>query len=186
MKELTPEWYFDPSFLQNCHGFNLGTSAGDGAAVSDVVLPPWAHGDPTKFVEVMRNALESDYCSEHLPNWIDLIFGRYVYKHFFMCTVSDCQSLFLTLHIHYFILVLLTTFNSKQRGPEAEKSNNLFYHLTYYDSDDLAKIEDETLRTEIELHIVDFGSCPAQLFPQPHPSKKIDRKSQSELHFMKN
>jgi hypothetical protein len=83
-------------------------------------------------------------------------------------------------------ILLLLLHPSKQRGPEAEKSDNIFYHLTYYDSDDLAKIQDESLRTEIALHIVDFGSCPTQLFHQPHPSKKIDRKSQSELHFMKN
>ncbi len=75
VKELTPEWYCDPSFVKNCNSFNLGTSA-YGAAVSDVILPPWANGDPTKFIEVMRNALESDYCSANLPNWIDLIFGR--------------------------------------------------------------------------------------------------------------
>jgi hypothetical protein len=75
VKELTPEWYCDPNFLRNSHDFNLGTSA-DGVAVSDVILPPWANGDPSKFVEVMRNALESDYSSANLPKWIDLIFGR--------------------------------------------------------------------------------------------------------------
>lgn len=75
VKELTPEWYSDSSFLKNVHDFNLGTSAGDGAAVSDVKLPPWANGDPSKFIEVMRNALESDYCSARLSQWIDLIFG---------------------------------------------------------------------------------------------------------------
>ena len=75
VKELTPEWYSETSFLKNTHGFNLGTSAADGATVSDVVLPPWANGDPLKFIEVMRNALESDYCSAHLPDWIDLVFG---------------------------------------------------------------------------------------------------------------
>jgi factor associated with neutral sphingomyelinase activation len=74
---------------------------------------------------------------------------------------------------------------SKQRGPEAEKADNVFYHLSYYDSDDLAKIADESHRTEIELHIADFGSCPAQLFLQPHPGKKLDRKSQSELSLVK-
>ncbi len=43
----------------------------------------------------MRKALESDYVSRNLHNWIDLIFGY------------------------------------KQRGPEAIKANNLFFHLTY-------------------------------------------------------
>lgn len=74
---------------------------------------------------------------------------------------------------------------SKQRGPEAEKADNVFYHLTYYDSEDLANIQDDSLRTEMELHIVDFGSCPAQLFHQAHPLKKSDRKIQSELLLVK-
>lgn len=75
VKELTPEWYSDPSFLKNTHGFNLGTGTVDGASISDVALPPWANNDPDKFIEVMRNALESDLCSINLPSWIDLIFG---------------------------------------------------------------------------------------------------------------
>ena len=63
---------------------------------------------------------------------------------------------------------------SKQRGPEAEKANNVFYHLSYYDAEDLAKVEDQNLRAEIELHIADFGNCPSQLFFKPHPLKKVD------------
>jgi hypothetical protein len=55
--------------------------------------------------------------------------------------------------------------------------------LSYYDSDDLAKIDDELLRTEIELHIADFGSCPTQLFLHPHPSKTVSMKSKSEMNI---
>ena len=75
MKELTPEWYCNPSFLRNSNNLKLGTSQ-DGELIDDVVLPPWAKGSPEKFVEVLRSALESDICSEMLPSWIDLIFGR--------------------------------------------------------------------------------------------------------------
>lgn len=75
VKELTPEWYCNPAFLVNKNKFKLGTSQ-DGEVLGDVTLPPWAKGSPEKFVEVMRNALESDVCSEMLPDWIDLIFGR--------------------------------------------------------------------------------------------------------------
>jgi len=135
VKELTPEWYSNPDFLKNKHNFNLGTSV-DGVSIDDVILPPWANNDPSKFIEVMRNALESETCSAMLPSWIDLIFGF------------------------------------KQRGPEAEKAHNVFYHLTYYEPDDLAKVEDHNIRTEIELHISDFGHCPSQLFLRPHPQKK--------------
>lgn len=63
---------------------------------------------------------------------------------------------------------------SKQRGPEAEKANNVFYHLSYYDAEDLAQVEDQNLRAEIELHIADFGNCPSQLFFKAHPLKRVD------------
>jgi hypothetical protein len=74
VKELTKEWYSNPSFLCNHNDFALGTSAG-GKVVADIVLPPWANGSPSMFVEIMRNALESEVCSGMLHQWIDLIFG---------------------------------------------------------------------------------------------------------------
>jgi len=74
VKELTPEWYCNPSFLRNDNEFALGTSQ-DGELLDNVVLPPWASNSPEKFVEVMRCALESDICRDMLPDWIDLIFG---------------------------------------------------------------------------------------------------------------
>jgi hypothetical protein len=75
VKELTPEWYCNPAFLKNTNKFKLGVSQ-EGELLGDVTLPPWADESPEKFVEVMRNAMESDICSEMLPDWIDLIFGR--------------------------------------------------------------------------------------------------------------
>jgi len=75
VKELTPEWYCNPSFLRNSNSFKLGTSQ-EGESLGDVILPPWAKGSSEKFVEVLRCALESDICTSMLPNWIDLIFGR--------------------------------------------------------------------------------------------------------------
>lgn len=44
--------------------------------LDDVILPPWAKGDPHEFVRLHREALESDYVSAHLHEWIDLIFGH--------------------------------------------------------------------------------------------------------------
>jgi hypothetical protein len=71
---------------------------------------------------------------------------------------------------------------SKQRGWDARQADNLFYHLTYYDTEDLARIEDEGLRTETELHIADFGHCPSQLFVKAHPKKKTESlKSKSKV-----
>lgn len=75
VKELTPEFYSNPAFLRNSNEFKLGTSQ-DGEVLGDVILPAWAKGSPERFIEIMRLALESDICSEMLPDWIDLVFGR--------------------------------------------------------------------------------------------------------------
>uniref|UniRef100_A0A9J8CXI3 Neutral sphingomyelinase (N-SMase) activation associated factor n=1 Tax=Cyprinus carpio carpio TaxID=630221 RepID=A0A9J8CXI3_CYPCA len=73
-KELIPEFYgSDGSFLKNLLGLNLGRRQG-GGRVEKVELPPWA-SDPDDFLEKMRLALESQYVSEHLHEWIDLVFG---------------------------------------------------------------------------------------------------------------
>lgn len=74
VRELTPEFYYLPEFLNNSNNFDLGALQ-DGTKVSDVQLPPWAHGSAEMFVKKMRQALESPYVSEHLPQWIDLVFG---------------------------------------------------------------------------------------------------------------
>ncbi|ROL48319.1 Protein FAN [Anabarilius grahami] len=73
-KELIPEFYgSDSSFLKNLLGLNLGRRQG-GGRVESVELPPWA-SDPDEFLQKMRLALESQYVSEHLHEWIDLVFG---------------------------------------------------------------------------------------------------------------
>ena len=74
VKELTPEFFTFPNFLRNESSCPLGTMQ-DGLVVGDVELPPWANGSPETFIEVMRSALESEYVTEHLHHWIDLIFG---------------------------------------------------------------------------------------------------------------
>lgn len=73
-KELIPEFYgTDSSFLKNMLGLNLGRRQG-GGRVGDVELPPWAK-DVEDFLQKMRSALESQYVSENLHEWINLIFG---------------------------------------------------------------------------------------------------------------
>ena len=73
-KELTPEFYYDPSPFENINGYDLGTKQ-DGQVVEDVALPTWAHDSAAEFVRINRLALESEYVSENLHHWIDLIFG---------------------------------------------------------------------------------------------------------------
>ena len=44
-------------------------------ALNDVQLPRWAKGDTREFIRAHREALECDYVSAHINEWIDLIFG---------------------------------------------------------------------------------------------------------------
>eukprot|EP00123_Amoebidium_parasiticum_P018640 comp24260_c1_seq4/m.45035 comp24260_c1_seq4/g.45035 ORF comp24260_c1_seq4/g.45035 comp24260_c1_seq4/m.45035 type:complete len:1137 (-) comp24260_c1_seq4:485-3895(-) len=74
VKELIPELFYLPDMLVNSNRYQFGCLE-DGSVVDDVTLPPWAHGDPYRFVAIHRQALESDYVSAHLHRWIDLIFG---------------------------------------------------------------------------------------------------------------
>ena len=74
VKELIPEFFFLPEFLINSQGFNFGIRQ-NGEVVNNVFLPPWCKGDPRKFILIHRQALESNYVTENLPRWIDLVFG---------------------------------------------------------------------------------------------------------------
>lgn len=47
----------------------------NGDTLNHVILPPWAKQDTREFIRVHRQALECDYVSQHLHQWIDLIFG---------------------------------------------------------------------------------------------------------------
>ncbi|KAL1924319.1 uncharacterized protein VTP21DRAFT_7354 [Calcarisporiella thermophila] len=73
VRELIPEFFYMPEFLVNQNGFDLGIRQ-DGNRVDDVVLPKWAR-TPEEFIKIHRDALESDYVSDNLHHWIDLIFG---------------------------------------------------------------------------------------------------------------
>ena len=46
----------------------------DGRVLGDVELPPWA-SNPHEFVRINRQALESEFVSCQIHQWIDLIFG---------------------------------------------------------------------------------------------------------------
>uniref|UniRef100_A0A3B4ADB3 Neurobeachin-like protein 2 n=1 Tax=Periophthalmus magnuspinnatus TaxID=409849 RepID=A0A3B4ADB3_9GOBI len=75
VKELIPEFFYFPEFLQNVN-FDLGNLQISQEPVNDVLLPRWA-SSREDFIRKHRKALlqESEYVSSHLHEWIDLIFG---------------------------------------------------------------------------------------------------------------
>ncbi|KAL5292423.1 NBEAL1 family protein [Megaselia abdita] len=74
VKELIPEFFYFPEFLKNINRLDLGQLQITKEKVEDVVLPTWAT-TAEEFIAIHRRALESEYVSQNLHNWIDLIFG---------------------------------------------------------------------------------------------------------------
>ncbi|XP_044160987.1 neurobeachin-like protein 1 isoform X2 [Bufo gargarizans] len=74
VKELIPEFFYFPEFLENKNAFDLGKLQISKERVNNVILPKWAKS-PEDFIRKHGMALESEYVSAHLHEWIDLIFG---------------------------------------------------------------------------------------------------------------
>ena len=75
VRELTPEFFYLPEFLENLNEFDFGTRQNSAQSVNSVELPRWARGDPKIFIAKHRQALESPFVSQNLHKWIDLVFG---------------------------------------------------------------------------------------------------------------
>jgi hypothetical protein len=72
-RELISEFFAFHEFLVNSNNFDLGKVNGE--KIGDVELPGWAES-PLHFVYTNRKALESDFVSARLHQWIDLVFGK--------------------------------------------------------------------------------------------------------------
>jgi WD40 repeat protein len=77
-KECIPEMFTLPDLFTGARARDTDR-VGEAISALDhlgpVELPPWAHGSAEKFVMLNRAALESEYVSAHLHEWVDLIFG---------------------------------------------------------------------------------------------------------------
>ncbi|KRX06058.1 Quinonprotein alcohol dehydrogenase-like superfamily [Pseudocohnilembus persalinus] len=78
VREMIPEFFYIPEVLLNLDKNDYGITQMN-QRVHNVILPPWAKDDPYYFITQHRKALESNTISQHLHQWINLIFG-YIQK----------------------------------------------------------------------------------------------------------
>lgn len=156
VKELIPEFFYLPEFLANANNFDLGTKQ-NGESLGDIVLPPWAKDDPREFIRMHRQALECDYVSQNLHQWIDLIFGYKQQGPAAVDAVNVFHHLFYEGNVDIYKYVL--NFSRKILEPTPE-----FFFFS---------IDDPLKKNATIGFINNFGQIPKQLFKKPHPSKKM-------------
>lgn len=156
VKELIPEFY------------DTNTETSDHSSDDDYRLTGSSSGDH-KLGSFLRNGLELDLGVRSdgtrvnhviLPKWAGNSPGEFIRK------MRDAlESPCVSEQLHKWIDLI---FGYKQRGPEAIKSDNLFYYLCYEGAVDLDSIENYSERKSLEIQIQEFGQIPTQLFKQPH------------------
>jgi len=63
VKELIPEFFYMPEFLENSNSYHLGVKQ-DGEPIGDVALPPWAKVIvPLEVSYICHNSLRMNYLS---------------------------------------------------------------------------------------------------------------------------
>uniref|UniRef100_A0A7N8WSF6 Neurobeachin n=1 Tax=Mastacembelus armatus TaxID=205130 RepID=A0A7N8WSF6_9TELE len=142
VKELIPEFYYLPEMFVNANSYNLGVME-DGTVVSDVELPPWATS-PEEFVRINRLALESEFVSCQLHQWIDLIFG---YK-------QQGPEATKALNVFYY-LTYEGAVNLSSISDPVLREVRLLLHIIH----------------AVESQIRSFGQTPCQLLIEPHPPR---------------
>ena len=79
IREIIPEFYYQPEMLNNNNNLNLSQdkfdSNGIKVVINDVELPSWSNNSSVDFILEHRKHLESD--GIHINQWIDLIFGSH-------------------------------------------------------------------------------------------------------------
>ncbi|NWU33751.1 NBEA protein, partial [Hylia prasina] len=154
VKELIPEFYYLPEMFVNSNGYNLGIRE-DEIVVNDVDLPPWAK-KPEDFVRINRMALESEFVSCQLHQWIDLIFG---YK---QRGPEAVRALNVFHYLTYEGSVNLDSITDPvlREIPEA-----------YFIRDPHTFLLTNDFIKAMEVQIQNFGQTPSQLLIEPHPPR---------------
>ncbi|XP_075584048.1 neurobeachin isoform X2 [Pelecanus crispus] len=154
VKELIPEFYYLPEMFVNSNGYNLGVRE-DEVVVNDVDLPPWAK-KPEDFVRINRMALESEFVSCQLHQWIDLIFG---YK---QRGPEAVRALNVFHYLTYEGSVNLDSITDPvlREIPEA-----------YFIRDPHTFLLTKDFIKAMEAQIQNFGQTPSQLLIEPHPPR---------------
>lgn len=152
-RELIPDFFNHESvdFLRNGQGLNLPTRQ-DGNSIGNVALPKWAHGSPESFLAHHSMAMESDYVSHNLHQWIDLIFG------FKQQGASGRRAY--NLYHPYSYIQDVDTYVPKvlSRMPKHHFDDHI----------DIVMKEWTRMVCSFQEH---FGQCPRVLFSKAHPKK---------------
>ncbi|XP_014217202.1 protein FAN-like [Copidosoma floridanum] len=80
------------------------------------------------------------------------------------------ESNWVSKNLHHWIDLI---FGYKQKGEEAVKADNVFFHLCYEGAIDLDTIKDINDRHGLEVQIMEFGQIPKQIFKVPHPKRFV-------------
>ncbi|XP_060090670.1 neurobeachin isoform X1 [Heteronotia binoei] len=154
VKELIPEFYYLPEMFVNSNGYSLGVREDD-VVVNDVELPPWAK-KPEDFVRINRMALESEFVSCQLHQWIDLIFG---YK---QRGPEAVRALNVFHYMTYEGSVNLDSISDPvlREIPEA-----------YFIREPYTFLLTKDFIKAMEAQIQNFGQTPSQLLIEPHPPR---------------
>ncbi|XP_072899989.1 neurobeachin a isoform X4 [Hemitrygon akajei] len=154
VKELIPEFYYLPEMFVNSNNYNLGIRE-DGTVVSDVELPPWAK-KPEDFVRINRMALESEFVSCQLHQWIDLIFG---YK-------QRGPEAVRALNVFHYL-----TYEGSVNLDSITDSSLREISESYFIKDPYTFLLTSEFVKAMEVHIQNLGQMPSQLLIEPHPPR---------------
>ena len=151
VKELIPEFYD----TNNCSSMNSYDSQIGSFLENRLELDLGVRQDNIRVNDVI------------LPRWAHNKTSEFIKK-----MREALESSYVSENLHSWIDLI---FGYKQRGDEAFKADNLFYHLCYEGSVDLESIKNYSERKSLEIQIQEFGQIPSQLFKQPHLQRvKID------------